>query len=176
MKKRIERIGLSVILVLALVSVSNATLTWTLVDENGGANVELGDYVLITVTSDVKATWDYGVYITTPTVAVLQGATMLSDAGNSSSVTSYGSYVGHDYHAEGPAGLKAGDWSTVQFLSNTADTYTVNLYDYTTYGGSYSSPPTSGFVTADLTVVPEPATIALLGLGGMFLMRRRRRG
>ena len=173
MKKRIERIGLSVILVLALASFANATLSWTVVDQDAG-NIELGDIVLITVSSDATGDWDYGIYVTTPTAAVLQNPTKLQGAGNAYSATSYGGYVGHDYHSGG-GGQKAAGWSTVQFLSNTADTYTVNLYDYTTYGGDYVNPGTAA-LSVSLDVVPEPATIALLGLGGMFLLRRRRRG
>ncbi|MGB2809821.1 MAG: PEP-CTERM sorting domain-containing protein [Sedimentisphaerales bacterium] len=42
---------------------------------------------------------------------------------------------------------------------------------FTFYLGPYGIPPVS---TIDFTVVPEPVTIALLGLGGLFLMRRRK--
>ena len=42
---------------------------------------------------------------------------------------------------------------------------------FTVYLGEYGMPPAS---TIDFTVVPEPTTIALLALGGLFLLRRRK--
>jgi len=172
MKKRIERIGLSVILVLALVSVSNATLTWTLVDENGGS-IEISDTVLITVSSDVGEEITWGVYLDPtsdyPSNSQLQNATMLAAAGNQATVTGADPGSGHDYTslASGGPVPGAGAWSTVQFVGNAAGTWTVELTAGAGGGGTQ-------LATADITVVPEPATIALLGLGGMFLLRRRR--
>jgi hypothetical protein len=42
---------------------------------------------------------------------------------------------------------------------------------FTVYLGPYGASPVS---TIDFTVVPEPMTIALLGLGGLLLLRRRK--
>ena len=42
---------------------------------------------------------------------------------------------------------------------------------FTVYLGPYGGAPVS---TIDFRVVPEPVTIALLGLGGLFLLRRRK--
>jgi len=51
------------------------------------------------------------------------------------------------------------------FIANVGDVYTIDLYasDWVTILDS-----------GTVTVVPEPMTIALLGLGGLFLLRRRR--
>ena len=46
-----------------------------------------------------------------------------------------------------------------------------NLEDYAT---DWSSNNVTMFLWADSSVIPEPATIALLGLGGLALIRRRR--
>ncbi|MHC4911744.1 MAG: PEP-CTERM sorting domain-containing protein, partial [Planctomycetota bacterium] len=76
--------------------------------------------------------------------------------------------AGHDYKSQGggPNAPVAGDWSTVEFVGLAVGTYTIDLTD----GGSTGMQ----LATADITVVPEPTTIALLGLGSLVLLRRRR--
>ena len=49
-------------------------------------------------------------------------------------------------------------------LGALGDTFLVNL-------GPYGQTPVS---TIEFTLVPEPMTVALLGLGGLFLLRRRK--
>lgn len=177
MKKRKRERVLALILVFVLASVAsvaNATLI-TSVDPTGDVNV--GDIVVITVNSDAAGEIPWGVYLDPNTVfpasAALQNAVVLATAGNQASVTPDDiigtDYAGHDYQSQqgGPSDPDAGDWSTVEFVGLAAGTYTVKLYDSAGQGGTVLD-------TETITVVPEPATVALLGLGGLLLMRRRK--
>jgi hypothetical protein len=63
------------------------------------------------------------------------------------------------------APILAGAHININLVGVAMGTTTVDLYD------------TSGMVfldSATVTVVPEPMTIALLGLGGLFMLRRRK--
>jgi hypothetical protein len=159
---------LALALVLAMASFADAALTMTIDYTTRNIN----EVAVITISSNVAEEITWGVYLDPtseyPTNARLQNATILSAAGNQGSVTSGGSPTsGNDYESlQGGPGLPdVGDWSTVEFVGLTVGTYTIDLYQ----------PAGGGQVaTADITVVPEPATIALLGLGGLFLLRRRR--
>ena len=169
MEKRIERIGLSLLLVLALVSVSNAALTMNL----SGSSMDIGGTaIVITIHSDLSEETTWGVYLDPtseyPTNAELNTATILAGAGGSGAVTAGGNPdFGHDYESAGKGGnapVADTDWSTVQFVGKVVGDYDVILTDDVG----------SELARASINVVPEPATIALLGLGGMFLLRRRR--
>lgn len=154
--------------VLLLSSVASAALSWDL----GAPTVDVGVPVLITVSSDVgeEATW--GIYLDPtseyPSNAQMQNATILSGAGNQGSVTGADPGSGHDYTSlqGGPGVPGPGDYSTVEFVGLAAGTYTIDLTD----GGSGGTQ----LATADIQVVPEPSTVALLGLGSLVLLRRRR--
>jgi hypothetical protein len=98
----------------------------------------------------------------------MQNATILADAGNQGAVTAGGNPdAGHDYKSQGggPNAPVAGNWSTVEFVGLAAGTYTIDLYQPA--GGAQ-------LATADIEVVPEPSTVALLGLGTLVLLRKRR--
>lgn len=156
--------------VLLLSSVASAALSWDL----GAPTVNTGVPVVITISSDTAEEITWGVYLDPtseyPSNAQMQNATiLLPAAGGSGSVTSGGNPdAGHDYASSGKGANAptAGDWSTVEFVGLAAGTYTIDLTD----GGSGGTQ----LLTADITVVPEPATIALLGLGSLVLLRRRR--
>jgi hypothetical protein len=160
-----KRIILALALVLAMASFADATLTMTI----DYTTRNISEVAVITIVSDVSTNATWGVYLDPtsvyPTNARLQNATILAAAGSTGSVTSGGTPTSGNNYASGGGGRAAGNWSTVQFVGLTVGTYTIDLYNPA--GGAQAA-------TGDIVVVPEPATIALLGLGGMFLLRRRR--
>ncbi len=159
--------------------VAQATLTMTL----DITTVNIGDIVVITISSDAAIESDWGVYLEPvsvyPSDAQLQNPMVLTDAGINGAVTAgTDPGDGHDYYA-GPGGgkpanrVKVGDWSTVEFVGLTAGNYSIDMFDYTKNGGDCDAPGTPED-TQTITVIPEPATIMLLGLGGLLLRRKRR--
>ncbi len=154
-----------------------ASATLIMVDATA-ISVNISEVVVITVTSDTAEVITWGVYLDPtsdyPSDAKLQTAAILVDAGNDGAVTAGGNPDdGHDYISGPTTGpqsgrVQVGDWSTVEFVGLTAGTYTVKLYDSAGTGGNV-------LYTKTITVIPEPAMIGLLGVGGMFLLRRRRR-
>ncbi len=155
--------------VLTLSSVASAALSWDL----GAPTVNVGVPVVITVSSDVGEETTWGVYLDPtseyPSNAQLQNATILVAAGNQGAVTAGGNPdAGHDYRSlqGGPGVPGPGDYSTVEFVGLAVGMYTIDL----TTGGSGGTQ----LATADIEVVPEPSTVALLGLGSLVLLRRRR--
>jgi hypothetical protein len=171
-------VPLVLVIALAMAPVAEGVVTFVGGTQTISANVS--DIVVVTVYSNTaNTTWNWGVYLRgNPSNADLTGAAVLAAAGSQRSVTltDPSGYDGDNYLAQGTGGSRpaVGNWSTVNFQGLAAGTYYVDLYDYTTNGGSYSNPPTVTN-TKTFTVVPEPVTITLLGLGGLFLLRQRRR-
>lgn len=55
-------------------------------------------------------------------------------------------------------------------------TVVINLSSGSAFGGSYyaaGTPIANGDIGGQVTLTPEPVTVALLGLGGLFLRRRK---
>ena len=170
-----KRVFIPLVLAIAIAMAPAANGVVTLVGGTQTISANINDIVVVTVYSNVATAWTWGVYLrTNPANADLYGAAVLPAAGAGSvTLTDPTGYDGDNYSSAG-GGRTAGNVSTVNFQGTAVGTYYVDLYDYTLNGGTYSSPPATIANTKTFTVVPEPATVALLGLGGLFLLRRRK--
>ena len=150
------------LLVLGLAGAANATLlTWSV---DAVTITGLNNSVVVQIVSDDDQGFSTR-YLgsATSTVADITGVTALPAAGGNAVVAA-----------------STGDWWGIA-TSDSVSPFTIaagNQYDVTIKGlalGSHSI--TSDLYgtgdTLSITVVPEPMTIALLGLGGLFLRRRK---
>jgi len=162
----------TLVLVLSMVSMASAALTWSVasVDLNPGESI---DVYLVSDSSDLGSWYNAPADMA---VADITAATMEAaiDTGDSS-VTLYGgahSYAGwvYGYVADfsPPSDVVAGNWSKITI---TAEAGAVAGQSTTVTSDYYGS---NGAAT-DLVVniIPEPATMALLGLGGLLLRRKK---
>ena len=155
-------------LVLGMASAANATLTWTLSYNEGTGTVDVS-----VIDHPIAST-----YIGLAVVAadgVLSSFTIGADApGNSAFVITYGD-AGRSEQGEiwtmidqtTPYEYPDGSWLTASFaFVGEAISAEVYLDDWT--GAAYQG-------HLDSITIPEPMTVLLLGLGGLFLRRRKGR-
>ena len=177
---------LVLLMVLAFVSVSSAAVFLS-IDGTTAADSAIdildgGTTVTLYVVCD-STPLDYRRYLDMATVAggghasmtvpvINHGTIGTGDAGDDAKVTSYGNANLYDYELtaadlESPYSSATGvHFSTVLTEAGAVDdTFTVDLLD----GNS----PYGVLDTITFTIVPEPMTVALLGLGGLFLRRRK---
>jgi len=153
-------------LVLGLSSVSSAVVS--LVVPAGDINV--GDTITVIVASDTEAA-NYGAWLDLG----LQGLgtwsdlTILPAAGVDASKVYWGDDGTGDWWELGAASFTptapvlAGDHFTIDFTATAEGQQVVALWDYNLTEST----------EARINIVPEPMTLGLLGLGGLFLRRRK---
>jgi len=172
-------------LVLAFVSAANALIiTYDWRDSGGNSITEIdaseaGTFYCYVVASSSSGTdsWQYGLYTSDGTNGGgkfdINAGTSYGAAGNKNNAAYYASYDGADFTA-GMLGTDLphqanGDWFRVAMTLNSGvangDVLTISVQDY---NNGYAQ-----LTTTSIDVVPEPMTVALLGLGGLFLRRRK---
>lgn len=171
---------LILMLILGLVSTASATITMELRESDGTTavadldDVQLGsDYVLVIMSDSAVATTG-GVYgpgyaaSDWDNLGPVDSTATTLDTGNLSNIYWYAGYQGYEYVYDdlmGP-GISTGDIFEIDLSGDALGSFQLDLFDYA-YGSTTAVSSISG------TVVPEPVTIALLGLGGLLLRRRK---
>jgi hypothetical protein len=171
---------LILVLVLGLTSVASATISLNI---SGTVDVTQGDTLTVDVSSDssVQSGWIGYVIVEEGGDGALSNPVIWQphsgggNAGNLAATSPYsesGWGVGY-YMIAGAtdSSLAAGVQFSVDYDTSAldvGDSCIVSLWDD---GVGYETGDEQGIAT--INVVPEPATIALLGLGGLFLRRRK---
>jgi len=161
---------LVLILVLGLASAANAMLIT--VDEQQGDAFEVDITSTITVVSEDASSWLGYIIVEEGGAGSLGNAVILDAAGNIAATTAYteaGWGTGYELTAamspSGVPALAAGSQFSFDYVGTVGDTATISLF----VDPEYTTPVAS----VNVTVVPEPMTVVLLGLGALFLRRRR---
>ena len=162
------------ILMLVLGFVSSASALTVTLDPSGTLIVPAGAYQINVVSDEDTTGYEYFLAALDNTYGTITSVTALGKAGDDGIVTPFGDMAG--YFAV--HGVKALDMSAPfdsilagnQFLADISFTGTAVGEDLTIVllNGSLA---TLDSITYS---VPEPMTIALLGLGSLFLLRRRK--
>jgi hypothetical protein len=161
-KEKMMKKVLVLTLVLGLAGIANATLS--LVPD--AASIVIGDSVTISVVSDTDAS--YGAWLDPADngVGTFGDLMILSGAGvDASKDFSYAPWWGFEAKSFNPAApIVAGSHFTIDFTGTAEGVATLTLYEFD---------GVTPIQAVDITVTPEPMTLGLLGLGGLFLRRRK---
>ncbi len=160
-------------LVLGLATSANAALTISL-DPSGAAVLPAGNYDVDVVSNEDVTPWELYVGLDNETYGSITGVVKLPAAGNEASVTLIGDGYGmfDIYHlvaidlVDPLDSVKMGSQFTVTVNftgAATGEDFKLVLMD----------PNLNELDSRTFLGVPEPMTIALLGLGGLFLRRRK---
>lgn len=166
---------LILMLVLGMTSMASAVVVDAGLNPHGGPlDVVVGTTLTITVTAGLDGNWLGYVIVDEGGVGALGNALVLPAAGGMGSAVPYaeaGWGVGYNLTAaENPPGTAVvGNQFTVDFMSLDLGTALVSLWNDAA-DPTYTTPVD----TLAINVIPEPMTIALLGLGSLFLLRRRK--
>lgn len=159
---------LILMLVLGMSSLASATITAVAPD-----SIEVGVTDIISVSSDSTA--DGGIYLDiyylSDSSYTLSNLTLTSLAPSLSSFSWYTASYDNDeieiLFASAPEEVvTTGVWFTLDITCDAMVDVLVEVYD--------SASPYPLLQTMTIEQVPEPMTIALLGLGSLFLLRRRK--
>ena len=159
-------------LVLALTSMASAVITQ---NPGGGGTYDLMVDTTLTIEISESTGNQAGmlVYVIVEDGGdgALSNAIATSKAGELGDTTPYtesGWGVGYELASGSTTGqVEAGvQWTVDYYGANVGDSCVVSIWDG---GGSFVTP--DDYIT--INVIPEPMTIALLGLGGLFLRRRK---
>ena len=158
------------VLTLVLAVASGASAALTLVDVPTDP-IDIGDSIAILVNNSDDGAYSGWLQITDQAVADYDGDPVFTTAGNPNGDS------GLDVFAEYPGwyqftvasfdaanAIVAGDHIQVNISGISEGSSVLGLYD---------SDGVTLLDSATINVIPEPMTIALLGLGGLFLRRRR---
>lgn len=158
------------ILVLGLVPAAHAAFIQ--VDGKTGDTLNVQQSSVITVVSDNASSWLGYIVIEDGSGGVLTGAVALDAAGNLASVSPYseaGWGTGYELTvAQSPGGVPAiaiGPQFSMNYNGTIGQTAKISLF----VDPEFTTPVASVLVT----VVPEPMTVLLLGLGALFVRRRK---
>jgi hypothetical protein len=161
------------ILVLGMASAANAVLIQ--VDGKAGAALEVDEGIVpvITVVSEDASSWLGYLIVEDGSAGVLSDLQKLDAAGDMGSATAYeeaGWGAGYELTvAMSPGGvppIAVGPQFSASLTGVALDqTSVISLFVDPEYG--------TPAATTSVKVVPEPMTIMLLGLGGLFLRRRK---
>ena len=155
-------------LVLGLASGANAALTLVNAPTDP---INIGESIAIMVNNSEDGAYSGWLEIADPTAADYDGDPVFSGAGSpdgKSTLETFVEYPGSyqftvaSFDAANP--IVAGDHIQVNIIGVSEGSSVLTLY---------ANDGVTVLDTASITVIPEPMTIALLGLGGLFLRRRR---
>jgi hypothetical protein len=164
---------LAIVLVLGMASIASAAQTALSLDGTSDAPsafaVNPGDVITITTLGDSVAGLSY-LDMAKNSAASMAAPVALAAAGNIASVADYSTGSLFDYElssADSAGAIAAGAQFTalVTVTGVDGDSFVVELLNGVNYGVEDS---------IAFTVVPEPLTMSLLGLGGLAMIRRRR--
>jgi hypothetical protein len=156
-------------LVVSMASLASAALTWS----SNTVEIEVGSSATLQLSNDSDLPYAGGpawVGADPSTVAAISGISALSNAGPDA-VGETTAYAGWWTVAADDKDLTT--WDVVAGAQWDVTIAGLEVGEYVITSDSYGSAGAGELLTISVVAVPEPMTMALLGLGGLFLRRRK---